>query len=443
MEISAAKLVGFCILHMILSSCHLQLHASVLKLCNAILKADSLGRRGEQLIDAIFTLLATAPALEQLEMRQCWLTSTFTVTTIAHMSSLRQLVLEDLCQPIRLAHLNHILRGLPLLERLRLSVVGGTPWNDEEGAMSAELAIPWPAAVHGCTRLTCIDINATRNAPPGPYVVNACPDGPLPPSIGLLERLATLSLRGGNAVEVAELQCLATLTRLELLDRYAMRVVLPQQLSGVTGLRELALSCDRIPEVVPALRLEALTLHLLGNAPFDAFGVSSLAALTSLTRLRLSECGVWVVPSLEGLELPALKVLMLDNNQLTSWPNLHAEVAGRLRVLCLSANHIAACNPPRIEALRQIETLDLSYTHLDAFPGLPPGFHQAVVSSPLLSNLCVVSREEQGAQMQFIGALLRLQADCASMPGRVPLTVHANCEHLPEHCADDRLACGG
>lgn len=25
--------------------------------------------------------------------------------------------------------------------------------------------------------------------------------------------------------------------------------------------------------------------------------------------------------------------------------------------------------------------------------------------------------------MQFIGALLRLQADCASMPGRVPLTV--------------------
>lgn len=175
--------------------------------------------------------------------------------------------------------------------------------------------------------------------------------------------------------------------------------------------------------------------------PFNAFGVSSLAALTSLTRLRLSECGVGVVQSLQSLELPALKLLMLDNNQLTSWPNLRAEVAGRLRLLCLSANHIAECNPHRIEALRQIEKMDLC-THLDAFPGLPPGFHQAVVSFSLLSNLCMVPREEQGAQMQFIGALLRLQAACASMLGRVPLTVHADCENLPEHCADDRLAWG-
>lgn len=375
-------------------------------------------------------MAAGAPGLQELELQRCWLANSFTLTPIGQLSALKTLMLDPVVQPVKLSHLNHILRGLPLLESLRLDIKAYTAWAHNE---EIEDAVPWPTAIHRCTRLTHVEISGMR-AQGGRRSVDF--GGVLPLGISVLQRLQTMSLRGCNAWQVRGVESLVALTRLELLERLASPIQLPLELSALSALREVALSCARVPEALSTLRrLAALTLHRL--EPVGAVGIIGLAqAAAGLTRLRLSACSEVAVAALELLPLPALRVLVLDGNGLRAWPQLHADLAGHLQALSLSNNDIEDCDLGRLAALQSVEMLDLSHNRdMARIIGAPPRFFiEAVASLPLLGHLNMMSGGDLPAT--FTGSLLIMQEICSNIRGRVPLTVHVLPDSMPPCCED-------
>ena len=140
--------------------------------------------------------------------------------------------------------------------------------------------------------------------------------------------------------------------------------------TGLVGLRDANLV--EIPAEVWALGPSCRVLDCSGNPRLGAGGglPPAAAALSGLTRLSLSACGLcaanvaWSALSAAGSSLASLR---LDRNLLDGLPDGLLPSLPALTELCLAGNRLAAL-PAGVGALSQLRTLDCSDNALAALP---------------------------------------------------------------------------
>ena len=205
--------------------------------------------------------------------------------------------------------------------------------------------------------------------------------GTIPPALGALNQLETLSL-GGNQLTGPIPPQLAVLNQLETLDLGDNQLAgpIPSQLGTISNLRGLFLNDNQLagpipPELSSLTRLQLLDLsdnRLTGPIPRQ---------LDSLTNLL----GVW-----------------LDSNQLSGSIPPQVAVLTHLRRLDLSGNQLSGPIPPQVAALTQLGRLDLNDNRLTG--PIPP----QMGALTQLFSLNLSSNQLSGPIPPQLAALFRL-----------------------------------
>ncbi len=235
-------------------------------------------------------------------------------------------------------------------------------------------------------------------------------EGPIPPELGALTELDTLSLWGNRLSgpippelgELAELKLLylhrnrltsvppelGRLAGLEVLAVSFNRLEsLPPELGGLAALEQLWLCCNELTSAPPELsrlsNLELLDLdrNRLASIPplgrFENLTILWLASneltsippdlgrLTSLEDLDLNENRLASIPPELG-RLDSLRALWLASNELTSIPE-ELGALNRLRLLVLEGNRLTSI-PHRPGGFASLRILDLSSNGFTSFP---------------------------------------------------------------------------
>ena len=192
-------------------------------------------------------------------------------------------------------------------------------------------------------------------------------EGPIPPELGELTELGTLSLWGNelSGPIPPELGALASLKELAL-HRNQLSGSIPAELGGLTGAEYVALSINSLSGPIPA-ELGALPrlqeLHLNNNQLTSV--PAELGGLASLKELALEYNRLTSVPRELG-RLASLEVLWILGNELMTVPGDLGELHN-LQVLRLGANMLTSV-PPEFGSLVNLLVLDIGSNRLSSVP---------------------------------------------------------------------------
>ncbi len=233
----------------------------------------------------------------------------------------------------------------------------------------------------------------------------------IPPELGHLTHLTTLTLSGVSGALPPELGYLANLTGLDLSDN-RLCGKLPPELGSLASLQSLnlggnQLSGDIPPELGGLGSLQVLNLaenQLSGSLPPE---LGSLASLQSLN-LESNQLSGDILPELGGLG--SLQVLNLAENQLSG--SLPPELGGlgSLQVLNLAENQLSGSLPPELGSLASLQSLNLESNQLSG-------------DIPLeLDNLVSILREIRFDGNQ-LGCISNLLSDGVGYAGEIPVCI--------------------
>ena len=290
-------------------------------------------------------------------------------------------------------------------------------------------------------------------------------NGRLPPEIGLLSRLETLSLTGqnnekaisgilptsmgnmkslvylnvrGNALVGPLPSQLGNLDRLEVLDLGMNRFTLPlpRQLGNLASLRVLNLELNRVTGTLPTevnllTRLEQLRLG--SNRMTGALAI--VGSLTSLKVLNLEQNRFTSI-SFRGAQLPNLETLTLYDNDITS--RIPRQFGGfiSLRRLNLHSNSLQGPVPTELGQLQGLEELNLAYNRLTGeIPtelGVVAGLNKLELQTNRLKGNIPVT-------LQNLSNLSIIRLDDNNFSGAVPVEV---CDSFESFSPSFYLDCG-
>ena len=251
----------------------------------------------------------------------------------------------------------------PIGEWPGVAVDGGTPAGDPRLAPTPVPAQPTPAVP---------DADAGRVTGLALYGLS----GKLPPELGNLTALRTLSITGSQLGEE-----------------------LPPELGNLTALQTLTITDSQLdgelpPELGNLSNLETLTIidsEIAGELPPE---LGNLTALRSLYIADSRLCGE-IPPEMDGLA--GLRELYLRGNQLTGEiPDAMARLVG-LETLDLADNQLTGEIPSWLAGLSNLSTLDLSNNQLAG--ELPPELDDLALS---LKTLSVEGNQLEGCKSDFL-----------------------------------------
>ena len=310
---------------------------------------------------------------------------------------------------------------------------GGTGWNHQTNWLSAAPLREWfGVETDGSGQVTGLDLSRNRLR------------GTIPPSLGQLSHLQTLSLPfnqlsgtippelgGLTALQTLDLRrnqlsgtippSLGQLSHLQTLDLALNNLsgTIPPELGGLTALQTLDLYGNQLRGTIPPSlgqlsHLQTLSLpfnRLSGTIPPELGGLTALQALS----LALNQLRGTIPPSLGQLSHLQTLDLALNNLSGTIPPELGGLTA--LQTLDLYGNQLRGTIPPSLGQLSHLQTLSLSFNQLSGT--IPP----ELGGMTALQTLNLSGNRLRGTIPPWLGQLSRLQTldlSLNNLSGRIP-----------------------
>ncbi|KAJ8434998.1 hypothetical protein Cgig2_027841 [Carnegiea gigantea] len=215
-------------------------------------------------------------------------------------------------------------------------------------------------------------------------LTNTCETETVNLSTTYLTKLQLLDLSGndelGNKI-IPNVSWLPALKHLKLGDTGLTGQIVIHDIEAIENLVELDLSQNRITGFVNnkgttrlSTRLSKLEQLNLGSNPLDNSILSALSGLSSLKHLKLAKCGLKLTGQIElrgtmnlSTSLAELELIDLSRNELTNHSLSTLSRLPSLRHLILQENSLGQIQLHDIEAIKNLEELDLSFCAITGF----------------------------------------------------------------------------
>ena len=220
-----------------------------------------------------------------------------------------------------------------------------------------------PPELGNLTRLRTLSLSSTADPNVRSRKVGNGLVGPIPPELGNLSELRSLVLRGNNLTGPIppELGNLSELEGLSL-DNNKLTGPIPAELGNLSELQWLHLYSNKLTGSIPSELggLSDVTRLDFSNNDFSTSIPAELGGLTNLTTLLLRNARLLGPIPPELGDLAKLDTLDLGSNGLTGWIPPELGALPRLLQLVLSKNELSGPVPDALADLETLEGLELT-----------------------------------------------------------------------------------